>query len=173
MQRSKGPRQPTLHPLCHRTKTRPASLISCLAKASQPHHVLPSGEEMVEERGVPVHEDWSMAPDDDRVRFSLSGVAPHSWKESPRGRINGGCSAGVDPPPLGILMDGGRAKKGQTPARSSGPKPPSSVLPPQLPTGMFQAAHLLAPTRGSPGDPQLRLSAGLLVLLFGQNGGVL
>lgn len=48
--------------------------LSCLA--------VPSGDEMVEERGVPVQEDWSMAPDDDRVKFSLSGVAPHSWKRS-------------------------------------------------------------------------------------------
>lgn len=44
-----------------------------------PPHRVPSGEEMVDERGVPVHDDWSMAPDDDRVRFSLSGVTPHSW----------------------------------------------------------------------------------------------
>lgn len=42
-------------------------------------HRVPSGEEIVEERGVPVQDDWSMAPDDDRVRFSLSGVTPHSW----------------------------------------------------------------------------------------------
>jgi hypothetical protein len=41
-----------------------------------PH--VPSGEEMVEERGVPVQDDWSIAPEDDRVRFSLSGVMPHS-----------------------------------------------------------------------------------------------
>lgn len=40
--------------------------------------VVPSGEEMVEDRGVPVHEDWSIAPDEDKVRFSLSGVTPHS-----------------------------------------------------------------------------------------------
>lgn len=58
-----------------------------------PHHAVPSGDEMVEERGVPVHEDWSMAPDDDRVRFSLSGVAPHSWKRSPWGGWDGGYSA--------------------------------------------------------------------------------
>lgn len=31
----------------------------------------------MEERGVPVQEDWSMAPDEERVRFSLSGVAPN------------------------------------------------------------------------------------------------
>lgn len=37
-----------------------------------------SGDEMVEDSGVPVHEDWSMAPDEDSVRFSLSGVMPHS-----------------------------------------------------------------------------------------------
>lgn len=37
-----------------------------------------SGEVMVEDSGVPVQEDWSMAPDEERVRFSLSGVAPHS-----------------------------------------------------------------------------------------------
>lgn len=37
---------------------------------------------MVEDSGVPVHEDWSMAPDEDSVRFSLSGVMPHSWKKS-------------------------------------------------------------------------------------------
>lgn len=38
--------------------------------------IVPSGEEMVEERGVPVHEDWSIAPDEDKVTFSLSGVTP-------------------------------------------------------------------------------------------------
>lgn len=38
---------------------------------------VPSGEVIVEERGVPVPDDWSMAPDEDRVRFSLSGVTPH------------------------------------------------------------------------------------------------
>lgn len=37
---------------------------------------VPSGEVMVEESGVPVQDDWSMAPDEDRVRFSLSGVTP-------------------------------------------------------------------------------------------------
>lgn len=35
----------------------------------------------MEERGVPVQDDWSIAPEDDRVRFSLSGVTPHSWGE--------------------------------------------------------------------------------------------
>ena len=39
---------------------------------------VPSGEEIVEERGVPVQEDWSIAPEEDKVRFSLSGVTPHS-----------------------------------------------------------------------------------------------
>lgn len=43
---------------------------------------VPSGEEIVEESGVPVQDDWSIAPDDDRVRFSLSGVTPHSWGEA-------------------------------------------------------------------------------------------
>lgn len=33
----------------------------------------------MEERGVPVQDDWSTAPDDDKVRFSLSGVTPHFW----------------------------------------------------------------------------------------------
>lgn len=37
-----------------------------------------SGEEIVEERGVPVQDDWSIGPDEDKVRFSLSGVPPHS-----------------------------------------------------------------------------------------------
>lgn len=36
----------------------------------------PSGEVIVEESGVPVQEDWSMAPDEDKVKFSLSGVTP-------------------------------------------------------------------------------------------------
>lgn len=35
----------------------------------------------MEERGVPVQDDWSIAPEDDRVRFSLSGLTPHSWGE--------------------------------------------------------------------------------------------
>lgn len=39
---------------------------------------VPSGEEIVEERGVPVQDDWSIGPDEDMVRFSLSGVPPHS-----------------------------------------------------------------------------------------------
>lgn len=69
-----------------RTDPRPLIPLSCLASSHEPCHAVPSGDEMVEERGVPVHEDWSMAPDDDRVRFSLSGVAPHSWKKSPWGR---------------------------------------------------------------------------------------
>lgn len=43
---------------------------------------VPSGEEMVEESGVPVQDDWSTAPEDDRVRFSLSGVTPHSWRDT-------------------------------------------------------------------------------------------
>lgn len=38
---------------------------------------IPSGEVMVEERGVPVQDDWSMAPEEEKVRFSLSGVTPH------------------------------------------------------------------------------------------------
>lgn len=42
---------------------------------------------MVEERGVPVHEDWSIAPDEDKVRFSLSGVTPHSCKNKPGTKI--------------------------------------------------------------------------------------
>lgn len=46
---------------------------------------VPSGEEIVEERGVPVQDDWSIAPEDDRVRFSLSGVTPHSWRERRKG----------------------------------------------------------------------------------------
>lgn len=33
----------------------------------------------MEERGVPVQDDWSVGPDEDKVRFSLSGVTPHSW----------------------------------------------------------------------------------------------
>ena len=37
---------------------------------------------MVEEKGVPVQEDWSMAPDEDRVRFSLSEVTPLWNRES-------------------------------------------------------------------------------------------
>lgn len=36
----------------------------------------PSGEVIVEESGVPVQDDWSMAPDEDKVKFSLSGVTP-------------------------------------------------------------------------------------------------
>lgn len=36
----------------------------------------------MEESGVPVQDDWSIAPDDDRVRFSLSGVTSHSWGEA-------------------------------------------------------------------------------------------
>lgn len=32
---------------------------------------------MVEDRGVPVQDDRSIAPEDDRVKFSLSGVTPH------------------------------------------------------------------------------------------------
>lgn len=35
----------------------------------------------MDDRGVPVQDDWSTAPDDDMVRFSLSGVPSHS---SPR-----------------------------------------------------------------------------------------
>ena len=38
---------------------------------------VPSGEVMVEDRGSPVQDDWSMAPDEERVKFSLSGVTPH------------------------------------------------------------------------------------------------
>ena len=42
---------------------------------------------MVDERGVPVQDDWSMAPDEDRVRFSLSGVTPHcNTREALAGR---------------------------------------------------------------------------------------
>lgn len=37
---------------------------------------VPSGEVIVEDSGVPVQEDWSMAPDEDKVKFSLSGVTP-------------------------------------------------------------------------------------------------
>ena len=39
----------------------------------------------MEERGVPVQDDWSIAPEDDRVRFSLSGVTSHSWREAEEG----------------------------------------------------------------------------------------
>ena len=35
----------------------------------------------MDDRGVPVQDDWSTAPDDDMVRFSLSGVPSHSWGE--------------------------------------------------------------------------------------------
>lgn len=34
---------------------------------------------MVEESGVPEQDDWSIAPEDDRVRFSLSGVTSRPW----------------------------------------------------------------------------------------------
>ena len=57
------------------------------AVAPAPHHV-PSGEEIVEERGVPVQDDWSIAPDDDKVRFSLSGVMPHSWGKRSKRQSN-------------------------------------------------------------------------------------
>lgn len=40
---------------------------------------VPSGEEMVEESGVPVQDDWSTAPEEDSVRFSLSGVTSGPW----------------------------------------------------------------------------------------------
>lgn len=39
----------------------------------------------MEESGVPVQDDWSTAPEDDRVRFSLSGVTPHSWRDTEEG----------------------------------------------------------------------------------------
>lgn len=42
----------------------------------------------MEERGVPVQDDWSIAPDDDKVRFSLSGVMPHSWGERSKHQSN-------------------------------------------------------------------------------------
>lgn len=39
----------------------------------------------MEESGVPVQDDWSTAPEEDRVRFSLSGVTPHSWRDTEEG----------------------------------------------------------------------------------------
>jgi len=150
--------------------------LSCPASTCEPRRAVPSGDEMVEERGVPVHEDWSMAPDDDRVRFSLSGVAPHSWK-SPWGGQDGGYSAGMGPSPPGILRDGGRARRGKPQADPLAPSHPQACGPPGPPAHhqrVSEGAHLLAPGRGSPpGDPQLRLGARLLVLLFRQDGGVL
>lgn len=101
----------------------------------------PSGEEMVEESGVPVHEDWSMAPDEDRVRFSLSGVTPHSWEKG-EGGLEGkilvgragwgrlgqgwgllplGAAPGVHPDPLGLHPQ--HAQEGKSPSTSPHPDP--------------------------------------------------
>lgn len=52
----------------------------------------------MEERGVSVQDDWPTAPDDDRVRFSLSGVTPHSWGETEQAQVKpvgGGCHGGA------------------------------------------------------------------------------
>lgn len=53
----------------------------------------------MEERGVPVQDDWPIAPDDDKVRFSLSGVTSHSWGDrkhtSNAGGREGGRAGGV------------------------------------------------------------------------------
>lgn len=132
--------------------------LSCLASTCEPLHAVPSGEEMVEERGVPVHEDWSMAPDDDRVRFSLSGVAPHSWKRSPWEGWDGGYTAW-----LAHLLQASlwmeQEPGGATPASLSDPKPPPSCCPPSVSTPhqhILDSAHLLMLGWGSPpGDPQL------------------
>lgn len=83
-QHRKWPRNPPPHPhTAGWIHNRDPILLSGQHPWAQLCPAVPSGEEMVEERGVPVHEDWSMAPDDDRVRFSLSGVAPHSCEKSP------------------------------------------------------------------------------------------
>lgn len=55
---------------------------------------VPSGEEIVEERGVPVQDDWPIAPDDDKVRFSLSGVTSHSWGDRKHKSNAGGREGG-------------------------------------------------------------------------------
>lgn len=59
-----------------------------------PRPRVPSGEEIVEERGVPVQDDWPIAPDDDKVRFSLSGVTSHSWGDRKRKSNAGGREGG-------------------------------------------------------------------------------
>lgn len=48
----------------------------------------------MEERGVPVQDDWPIAPDDDKVRFSLSGVTSHSWGDRKRKSNAGGREGG-------------------------------------------------------------------------------
>lgn len=131
-------------------------LLSCRTSSTEPRCAVPSGEEMVEERGVPVHEDWSMAPDDDRVRFSLSGVAPHSWRKSPWwGWGIFGKDGSVSPRhPYGWQ----KIQEGQTPAIPS----PQNLLPAPCASARRQhvseSSHLLAPGWGSPGHPQFRLS---------------
>lgn len=146
------------------------------ASACEPLHAVPSGDEMVEDRGVPVHEDWSMAPDDDRVRFSLSGVAPHSWKRSPQEGWDRRYSAWTAHL-LQAFSWMEEEPEGATAASLSSPKSPPTCCPVSASAPyqhVLDSAHLLMPGWGSPpGDPQLRLSARLLILLFGQDGGVL
>lgn len=57
----------------------------------------------MEERGVPVQDDWPIAPDDDKVRFSLSGVTSHSWGDRKRKSNAGGREGG---------KAGGRGERG-------------------------------------------------------------
>lgn len=78
-----------------------------------------------------MHEDWSMAPDDDRVRFSLSGVAPHSWKNSMWGGRDGDIQKGwisLSWASLWMVEEPGEANPSQTLWSQTGPK-----LPPNLP----------------------------------------
>lgn len=107
-------------------RDRPKTVMppSCLANTCEHRRAVPSGDEMVEERGVPVHEDWSMAPDDDRVRFSLSGVAPHSWKKHAWGGQDRDIQKGWIHLPWASFMDRGRAKRGKLQ-----PDPPVPSLP--------------------------------------------
>lgn len=50
----------------------------------------------MEESGVPVQDEWSMAPEEERVRFSLSGVTPLC--ETTRAAVREELTTPHDPP---------------------------------------------------------------------------
>lgn len=132
--------------------------LSCLASTYEPLHAVPSGEEMVEERGVPVHEDWSMAPDDDRVRFSLSGVAPHSWKRSPWEGWDGGYSAWMTHLlQASLWME--EEPGGAIPSSLSDPKPPPNLLPTQCLDSLPAHSGQCSPPHAGLGTSSWRPSA--------------
>lgn len=120
---------------------------------------IPSGDVMVEDSGVPVQDDWSMAPDEERVKFSLSGVTP--FYKTMTAAVREELTAPHDPP-------------------NTNTKTCSNSQIQISDTKMFflydSVSHThtnLLLVHSQFVATGIRFTAGLLILLFGKHGGIL